>query len=439
MFPLYDQTRRQICTAAFLGLCVLPTLAVIGWSIARHTRWHRQAEEQQLRYELGLDVSVGSLKHLTPGVVRYEDLKLSDPETGQCLLQCAAVEATWTSMTDSHDQQRPAIALFVTQAECAAASWQRLSEVLRRRLECRDGRPEIEVRLSADQFTLHDAGDAHALENVEGGIGLTPGGIQARLSFRLSGGTASEPIQMRIVRNRQVSPPSNGFDLDTRRVAIPCRLLAVFDKDLQSLGPDCRFSGTVSSYETASGWCGDLSGQLLGIDLAHISSGRSLDGITGVANATVKRAKFLHGRLEEMEGWIIAGPGTIGPSTAEALAAHLGIARATEQARGDASLSFDRLGLQFWLDNRGVTLAGCCDEKSGAVAVCDGRVLLGSPPTQSQPIAALIQALVPVSSVPANAVPATRQSSWLSQLLPLPDAATGPQRPASRDSDERRK
>ena len=45
MFPLYDHTRRQICMAAFLGLCVLPTLAVAGWSIARHLPWHKQAEE----------------------------------------------------------------------------------------------------------------------------------------------------------------------------------------------------------------------------------------------------------------------------------------------------------------------------------------------------------------------------------------------------------
>ena len=438
MFPLYDQTRRQICMAAFLGLCVLPTLAVTGWSIARHTSWHRQAEEQRLGYELGLDVTVGALKHLTPGVVRYEDLKLSDPETGQCLLQCAAVDATWTSMTDSHDQQRPAIVLAVSQADCEAASWLRLSEVLRRRLECRDGRPEIEVRLSADQFTLHNAAQSHALENVEGGIGLTPGGIQARLSFRLSGGTATEPIQMRIVRNRQVSPPSNGFDLDTRRVAVPCRLLALFDKDLQSLGPDCRFSGTVSSYETASGWYGDLSGQLLGVDLAQVACGRTIDEITGTADVTVKRAKFLHGRLEEMDGWILAGPGTLGNSTVESLTAHLGISRATELASGNPSLSFDRLGVQFWLDSRGVTLAGCCDEKSGAVAVSGGRVLLGSPPSQSQPIAALIQALVPVSSAPANAVPATRQSSWLSQMLPMPNAAAGPQQPASRGGENRK-
>ena len=72
MFPLYDHTRRQICMAAFLGLCVLPTLAVAGWGIARHLPWHKQAEEQRLGQELGLDVSIESMSTRLPGIVRYD-------------------------------------------------------------------------------------------------------------------------------------------------------------------------------------------------------------------------------------------------------------------------------------------------------------------------------------------------------------------------------
>src|SRR5271166_2614487 len=124
MFPLYDHTRRQICMAAFLGLCVLPTLAVTGWSIARHLPWHKQAEEQRLSQELGLDVSIESIRHTEPGVVRYTGLNLTDPETGQKLFGCVELSATWTSMTDSQGQTRPAIVLAATQAESAASARQ---------------------------------------------------------------------------------------------------------------------------------------------------------------------------------------------------------------------------------------------------------------------------------------------------------------------------
>ena len=92
MFPLYDHTRRQICMAAFLGLCVLPTLTVAAWGIARRLPWHKQAEEQRLGQELGLEVSIDSMKHTLPGVVRYAGLKLTDPETGQELFRCARTD-----------------------------------------------------------------------------------------------------------------------------------------------------------------------------------------------------------------------------------------------------------------------------------------------------------------------------------------------------------
>ena len=152
MFPLYDHTRRQICMAVFCGFCVLPTLSVAGWCVARHLPGHKQAEEQRLSLDLGLDVSIESMRHTQPGVVRYTGIKLTDPETGQELLRCAELDATWTSMTDAQGQTRPAIKLAATQARSAATAWERLHEVLRRRLECQGGRPEAQRSFRATAF-----------------------------------------------------------------------------------------------------------------------------------------------------------------------------------------------------------------------------------------------------------------------------------------------
>ena len=74
------------------------------------------------------------------------------------------------------------------------------------------------------------------------------------------------------------------------------------------------------------------------------------------------------------------------------------------------SLAFDRLALDFWIDSRGISIAGRCTDTPGAVAVAGGHVLLTDPPGQPQPVAALIQALVP-----SNA-------AGLARLLPIPDA-----------------
>ncbi len=425
MFPLYDHTRRQICMAAFLGLCVLPTLTVTGWCIVRHLPWHRQAEERRLGQELGLEVSIESMRHALPGLVCYTGLKLTDPETGQELLRCGELAATWTLMTDSHGQTRPAIVLAATQAESASSAWERLAEVLRRRLECQGGRPEIEVRVTADQWTLHDGDDSQVLQVVEGGVGLMPAGIQAQLAFRLPGVNSSQPVRMRIVRNRQISPPANSFEMDTGPSPVPCRLLATCLREARALGPNCRFCGYASTFNTPDGWSGELSGQLTGLDLGRLTRENATAALTGTADITLQKAKFQRGRVDELAGRLVCGPGELGSGMLAALVTHLRLRPSTQMPVAGQSLAFDRMGLDFWIDSRGVSIAGHGANLSGtnvpgAVAVGGGRVLLAEPASQPQPVATLIRALVPLDEV---AIPAMQQTGWLARLLPIPDAA----------------
>ena len=398
MFPLYDHTRRQVCMAAFLGLCVLPTLAVSGWSVSRRLPWHKLAEEQRLSQELGLDVSIGSMQHTLPGVVRYTGLRLSDPETGQELFRCTELAATWTSMTDSHGQTRGAIVLAAREAESAASGWERLHEVLRRRLECQGGRPEIEVRMTADRWTVRSGDESEVLQVVEGsGIGLMPNGIQAQLAFRPPGAGSPQPVRMRIVRNRQVSPPANGFDMDTGPGFVPCRLLATYLKEAAVLGPNCRFSGHFSTNDTPDGWSGDLSGQLIGVDLGRLARENAAPTISGTAEITIQKARFQRGRIDEVAGRIVSGPGALGGRMLAALATHLRLAPSPQAAITGESLAFDRLGVDFWIDNRGISVAGHCAGMQGAVAVAGDHVILAQPASQPQPVAELIRALVPAN------------------------------------------
>src|SRR5438128_2637543 len=114
MFRLHDSTRRHICVALFMGLCVLPTLGVSGWAVVRRTSWNRHNEEARLSAELGLAVSLDSVSYTLPGVVRYSGLKLTDLETGREVLRCGEAEATWTSLKDS---PRPAIEIEARKVE----------------------------------------------------------------------------------------------------------------------------------------------------------------------------------------------------------------------------------------------------------------------------------------------------------------------------------
>ncbi len=124
-------------------------------------------------------------------------------------------------------------------------------------------------------------------------------------------------------------------------------------------------------------------------------------------------------------GMIDCGPGALGRDMLAALVTHLRLTPSPQMPLTGESLAFDRMGLDFWIDHRGISIAGHCKDMSGAdmpgaVAVAGGRVLLTEPTAQPQPVAALIQALVPVNEIP---VPATQQTGRLECLLPIPDAA----------------
>ncbi len=243
-------------------------------------------------------------------------------------------------------------------------------------------------------------------------------GIQAQLILHLPGVRSSQPVRMRVVHNHQVSPPADGFDMDTGPNAVPCRLLATCFKELNALGPNCRFSGYVSTFNTPGGWSGEVKGQLIGADLGSLTRESSTGVMTGTADITLLDAVFQRGRIDELSGRIECGPGTMGRGMLAALVEHLKLTPQTPITL--QSPAFDHIGLDVRIDSRGVSIAGRCAGIPGAVAVAGGRAIL-SEPAQLQPVAALIQALVPANEVPVSA---TRQSASLARLLPIPDAKT---------------
>jgi hypothetical protein len=418
MFPLHDHTRRQICIALFFLLGVVPTAAVAVWAVAWHLPWHVQSEAERLGRELGVDVAIDGLRHSRPGVVIYEGLKLSDPETRQSILRCRQVEATWTTMTGSQGEQRSAIVLAMPQVEIETAEWTRLSEIVQRRLQGQGGRPEIEVRVAADEVTLRWGESVQGLTHFEGGIGVLPGGIQAQAAFHLAGTTPAEPIRVRMVRNRQVTPPANGFELNTGSSEVPCRLLALAIPELNSLGPDCRYSGNVWSNQSPDGLEGEMAGRWLGVDLGGLISGHFSHKLSCTAEVAIQRARFRQGRLEEVAGVLMTGPGLIGRGLLDAAADRLRLVRSLQPAAAEV-MPFDCLAFEFAVDAEGIRLAGRCPgpERGTVLAVASGR-LLGEPNFQPLPTAALLQALAPAGTIQ---VPAGRQIDWLARLVPTPE------------------
>jgi hypothetical protein len=415
---------------AFFCLCVVPTAVIAVWGMVWRHPTHLQAASERLGRELGLQVAMDGVKHLRPGVIAYEGLRLSDPETGQSILRCHTLEATWTKMIDSQGDQRPAIALTASQVEVETAGWNRLYQILQRRLQADGGRPETEIRLAADNLTLCDGDTSSTLVNLEGGVGALPGGIQAQAVFHLAGSKSSTPIRMRIVRNRQLTPPANGFELHTGDNELPCQVLAIGLTELKTLGSACRFSGYAWANPSSTGWEGELTGQLFDINLGNLVADPFSHRLSGMANVTIQRAQFHHGRLEEAVGSIAAGPGVIGRGLLDAAITHLKFAHPSEQIVSGDQLPFDRLAMNFAIDAHGVQIQGRCPKASvGTILTMPQGYTLGDPASQPQPISALIRTLAPSNTLQ---VPVARQTDWLTQHLPIPEISAAPPTQVSR-------
>ncbi len=311
MFHLHDTTRRRLCIAGFLLFGALPTLLVGGWCASRHLPGRARSEAQSLAAQLGLDVKLDAVNCLRPGAVLYEGVELSDPETGQTLLGCRLLEVSWGEQTDEQGQRRPTLSMVASQPQVEAAALNRTWRWLQNLLASQLGRLQPDVQLSAAEVTLHAADGSQTLTDVEGLIEGLRGGTHAQVHFRLVGADTPEPARIRVVRNRQVSPPMSGFELYTGGGELPCNVLAMGLAELKPLGPRCRFRGYIWANETADGWEGEVTGQLAELDLGSLVSDHFPHRMSGSGELTVQSARFRHGRLEEGSGILVAGPGTI--------------------------------------------------------------------------------------------------------------------------------
>jgi hypothetical protein len=467
MFRLHEKTRRRICRAAFLLLCVVPTAGVSLWCVQRHLPGVVGTEARKLQRELGLDVSLRGLRYLRPGGVLYEGLELADPETGRLVLRCPALEADWRQTTDRQGRPKATLVMIASQPEIEATAADRLGELLSRLLRRpairwgiemshrRQGSPPTDVRLTAGELTLRAGDRSRTLSKLQGSIEWFPAGAQAEASFRLAGADMSRPIRVRIVRNRQTTPPTTGFELDTGGGAVPCGLLALGLPLFEQLGPRSRFRGYLWANQTGDGqtpdglasaghspcpteWAGELAGQAYDVDLDGLVTEHFPHKLGGVAQVTIHSARFRRRRLEEATGTLVAGPGVVSRSLIDAAVEHLGLVRggggyeqmpypptAGElQGLGDP-VPYEQLALAFLIDSRGLRLQGACSASghrsqalvAGAVLVGRQGRLLSEPAPEPRPVLALLRTLLPASEVQ---VPAAPQTDWLIAHLPVP-------------------
>jgi len=420
MFPLHDNTRRRICLAAFFGLCVAPTLLVLAFGIARRLPAHARAEAKRLSWQLGAKVSLDRVEHVRPGVVLYEGLELSDPETGARILRCPRLRAGWKTSPDPEGQGRSSFVLIASSPEIRAdrfdSAWTMLEKVLTRRA----GFPESNVRLTAADMTVQQGGVSHQLTAVRATIERRPDGTQADFQFRLTALETPDPIQLRVIRNHQIDPPATGVGISTGGGALPCSLATPGMPQLGALGPNCHFCGHFWMNETSNGPAGQLVGDFTNVDVEGLFAQHFSHTVRGPAHLRIEESRFRAGRLAEATGLLVAGPGEISRPLLDTAVDRLGMRHRLEPTRRTQLVAYEQLGVSFRIDPDGLQLWGACPPiDSGVILAGPFGTLLGEPVVQPLSFAALLQALASTDEVQ---VPATRPTGWLMSRLPVAEA-----------------
>jgi hypothetical protein len=424
---MHESTQKLICRVGFLLLCLVPTTAVLGWGIARKMPGHVHQQEQQLSDLLGLRATVTSVSHPRPGAMLYEGLRLADPETGDLVLRCRLLEI---------EQQSGGMTVTASQPEIHAVRANRLERLLARWLR-HELSGEGNIQLHARELTWRIAAaqgseTAVTLTAVQGLLQHSATGAEAQVSFQIAGQKTEEPIELRLARTRQSNPPTTEFTLKTGGTPLPCVLLNLGVDAAGWLGAESRFRGILRAVETPQGWNGDLQGAFTQVDLQTLVSERFPHQLTGPAEIQIERALFHDGRLTEAALELSAGPGVISRSLLFAAIESLQMETPESYPPRGALAKYEKLDLKATLDAEGLRITGQADPRSpGALMFDSQRVLLYESRTQPQPVMALLRMLVPSNEVQ---VPASRETQWLIERLPVPQVM----RPKNADGSEPR-
>lgn len=420
-----DAARRFYCRTGFVLGCFLPTLIVAVWIAVRcsplHAAWQEQAWRQAISRTLGLAARVESIAEPRPGAYVLTHVSLHDPDapsTSPPLASAKRVEIA-----------RGPTGLVILASETAVASehlprlWTVLHERLVRGPELSES--AVHVALSSLTLAAPQAAPEHSLTltDVRLQLASNTNKAQAALEFRVAG-AAGEPARLAITRDRAQLPVATKWELHSGATPLPCSALAPCLPPVAQLGNKATFFGTLQVATRDQSWDAELAGWFREVNLDTLVSAQFPHKLTGLADVTLNKALWQHGRLTSAAGNLQARGGTVSQSLLDEAQRSLGMAQAPRDQRTPPQRRYSELALGFALDGSELRIAGQCAQAPEATVLADGgrAILLASAERAVEPVA-LVRALLPQSDMQVPAVQEVRQ---LIYLLPLP-AATRPE------------
>lgn len=421
MFRLSDSTRRLVTLALFVLLCAGPMVTFSALGVWRRLPGRIESEQRRLSLLLGQPVKLQSLRHLSPSAVLYEGLEIHDPETAAVLVRCdrLRVARQSSSLDESGKLVGPRLRLTAGQLAIGAESMRSLWPLMERLLQRRMGEGPPQIDLVAESVAISGAEAVFPLKQVRSRVTLRSEASQIELGLRVEGYETPKPVYLRIVRNRQLSPPVDGFDVFTGEGPLPCALFAAVFPVFGGLGKGARFQGYLVANRAADGWEGEVLGQLQNVDLKELVGRRFPHEMSGAGLMELERVRFRAGRVVSAQGAFHASNGRIGRSLINALRSQLQLQGDFAGSGSGSLVPYEELGLRFYFDAGGVCIWGDCSSPPDGTMIVYGygqRLLQPAEPERAQRLPAAIAALAATGE---EELFLSARTAWLMERLPL--------------------
>ena len=423
---MHERTQRAIARMTFVFCCALPTVATLSIIVATWTPWwHRKALaaiEADLSRDTGLVLQIADFKRSSPSTWCLYRVEIYEPETGREVARVR--EIRWCDRGDE-------VAILLQQPELKSSELQHTWKMIHDRFLCRPDQTVRPTELAANDLTIHSRTGALTFVDVDAWIrpGLATGTVEANIQGIPAGyvkptRASMSPVSVTVIRDRNGQLPSTSWVLSSGETTLPCSALAEYLPQLESLGNEAMFSGTMRVKLAREDWEIDLGGARVSeIDVGQWCETRP-HRCTGTAAVQLERCRIITEQgsvsVVDIAGSLRARDGLVGGSLLRAAGQHLGLA-----VRGDveASVAYDRFAIGFNLIGPLLHLTGICNTELGfeglgsGVALCAGGHSLAETSGHTIPAASQQATIAPPHSV---MVPLSRQTSPVMKILMPP-------------------
>ncbi len=430
---MHERTRRNLCRLAFLAFGVLPTVCTLVWSGYRtsplYAASERAAWEHRLSELTGLMARIARVEHPAGGSTLLHTLEFTDPDGGDRVAIIRQAEIAY---------QPQGVVVLLSQPEVAQGKFLRLWDVLHNRV-LQGQTPTTAIQITSSELTLEVGRQAQTFTTVRCTVEPFETSVLTWIEFQLAGVEMPGPAQLRIERNRQISPPTTAWMLHTD-TPLPCAIFTDYLRPLARLGDRALFQGTVSCTSRRDHWSGELTGHFSQVDLDQLTESLP-HKLSGFATITLDRAVVEQGVLSSATGSVVSPGGTVSRSLVAALAQNMALTTPEVTLADNTPLTvYDRLAFRFSVSGEGFSIAGLDPSSDDVILTRAGQPLLTGDQRARYPLVALVRALTPDSQFLVPATDATKELlQWLDFPSPHPRTISAAEPPPPRVQLSKRK